>query len=343
VCGANNATRLLAKNTRTKRTPCGRGERSPTRSLTPIMGDDGEVSEEQERLLRTQNMIAPAFVPGDKVVIGISGERVARVMFVGQLPSMPAGYWVGVQFDDKVGKNDGTLHGKRYFTCPPGHGSFLRSSKISLHEDVPDKHTKAEEAPPDEKKKKRKSKGRDRAASVEMDDSSLVRANQSPEAAAEAAAAIDMDNRMQRRKSLAAWQNSIPDAMSTMRAALSPHWTPHTARRTRPPGSTHPYRVKVNGSGLSSAVVGSLAQFTVIAHDGTLAPKPLLVYTSMTAVFVPFPMRYSAHCTPGLTCVPCPVQQRMTIDAHGGATILRSRFEAAATRQSLSRRCYAQS
>ena len=42
---------------------------------------------------------------------------------------------IGVQYDDKVGKNDGMLHGKRYFTCPSGHGGFLRSSKVTAQDE----------------------------------------------------------------------------------------------------------------------------------------------------------------------------------------------------------------
>jgi hypothetical protein len=43
---------------------------------------------------------------------------------------MPGGYWVGVQYDDKVGKNDGCFTNqagekRRFFTCPPGHGGFV--------------------------------------------------------------------------------------------------------------------------------------------------------------------------------------------------------------------------
>ena len=58
-------------------------------------------------------------------------ERLAQVMFIGTLPApMPVGYWVGVMYDQKVGKNDGTLNGRKYFCCPPGHGGFVRPSRV---------------------------------------------------------------------------------------------------------------------------------------------------------------------------------------------------------------------
>uniref|UniRef100_A0A3B3R703 Dynactin subunit 1 n=1 Tax=Paramormyrops kingsleyae TaxID=1676925 RepID=A0A3B3R703_9TELE len=45
------------------------------------------------------------------------------------------GKWVGVILDDPKGKNDGTVQGKRYFTCEENHGIFVRQSQIQLVED----------------------------------------------------------------------------------------------------------------------------------------------------------------------------------------------------------------
>jgi hypothetical protein len=35
-------------------------------------------------------------------------------------------------FDTPQGKNDGSVAGVRYFTCPPNHGSFLRPEKLVI-------------------------------------------------------------------------------------------------------------------------------------------------------------------------------------------------------------------
>ena len=53
-----------------------------------------------------------------------------RCRYVGKCAGLPAGYWVGVQFDEPVGRNNGTVKGKRYFVCPLGYGSFLRPDKV---------------------------------------------------------------------------------------------------------------------------------------------------------------------------------------------------------------------
>ena len=47
-------------------------------------------------------------------------------------PSLPCGYWVGVKFDEPVGKNDGkTPCGKILISeCPPMHGSFCRPDRV---------------------------------------------------------------------------------------------------------------------------------------------------------------------------------------------------------------------
>jgi len=40
------------------------------------------------------------------------------------------GPWIGVALDGPVGNHDGSVGGQRYFTCPPQHGVFVRSSAV---------------------------------------------------------------------------------------------------------------------------------------------------------------------------------------------------------------------
>ncbi len=47
------------------------------------------------------------------------------------LAEMPKGTWVGVVYDEPVGKNDGTVKGRRLFQCKKNHGHLLRPEKVN--------------------------------------------------------------------------------------------------------------------------------------------------------------------------------------------------------------------
>lgn len=63
------------------------------------------------------------FEIGQTVELG--DGQIGTVRFVGSTQFAP-GDWVGVVFDDAIGKNDGSVKGQRYFDCPPDHGMFVR-------------------------------------------------------------------------------------------------------------------------------------------------------------------------------------------------------------------------
>ncbi|XP_045473186.1 restin homolog isoform X4 [Harmonia axyridis] len=68
---------------------------------------------------------------GDRVIIKSSqGSKVGTVRFIGYT-EFAAGEWVGVELDDPRGKNDGSVEGKRYFTCQPNFGLFAPIGKVS--------------------------------------------------------------------------------------------------------------------------------------------------------------------------------------------------------------------
>lgn len=61
--------------------------------------------------------------------VTMDGQLVGEVRFCGTTKFAP-GDWVGVVFEEPVGKNDGSLNGVRYFTCPPNHGIFVRPRRL---------------------------------------------------------------------------------------------------------------------------------------------------------------------------------------------------------------------
>jgi dynactin complex subunit len=55
-----------------------------------------------------------------------------RYLSFSQFFSTQLGKWIGVVLDEAKGKNNGTVQGKRYFSCEDNHGIFVRQSQVSL-------------------------------------------------------------------------------------------------------------------------------------------------------------------------------------------------------------------
>ncbi|KAG1863550.1 CAP Gly-rich domain-containing protein [Suillus subalutaceus] len=68
--------------------------------------------------------------PAVNIPIGSRCERGA-VRFVGHT-EFAAGLWVGIEYDEPMGKNDGSLKGVQYFTCRPNYGVFVRPAKVTV-------------------------------------------------------------------------------------------------------------------------------------------------------------------------------------------------------------------
>ena len=94
-------------------------------AATLASGAEPEAYEEEEEAHELQ--------VGDLVEVrgneGASSVRRGRVRFIGET-EFAEGIWVGIEFEGPVGKNDGSVNGKRYFNCPLNHGSFLRHEKL---------------------------------------------------------------------------------------------------------------------------------------------------------------------------------------------------------------------
>ncbi|KAL5256718.1 hypothetical protein ACHWQZ_G011846 [Mnemiopsis leidyi] len=63
--------------------------------------------------------------------------RRGEVMFVGQV-EFKDGYWVGIKFDEPVGKHDGVVEGKRYFKCDNKYGAFCQPRHVEVGDFPPE-------------------------------------------------------------------------------------------------------------------------------------------------------------------------------------------------------------
>lgn len=69
------------------------------------------------------------WVPG-----GPNGGRGCEVKYIGHVPELGLGWWVGVDYDEPLGKNDGSIQGAQYFESDPNHGGFVRPWKLRMGE-----------------------------------------------------------------------------------------------------------------------------------------------------------------------------------------------------------------
>nr|XP_057939491.1 kinesin-like protein KIF13A isoform X2 [Doryrhamphus excisus] len=94
---------------------------SPNPSSTEPSGDSS--GDESTPVAQLPDWMAP----GELVWVG---KRRGTVHYVGGV-EFAKGIWVGVKLDLAVGKHNGTVQGRVYFRCPPGHGVFVKPSRLA--------------------------------------------------------------------------------------------------------------------------------------------------------------------------------------------------------------------
>ncbi|XP_073822250.1 tubulin-binding cofactor B [Musca autumnalis] len=70
---------------------------------------------------------------GSRCQVTLKGYPTRRgtVMYNGPLEGK-TGTFIGVKYDEPLGKNDGSVQGKRYFTCPPNYGGFVSPLSVEV-------------------------------------------------------------------------------------------------------------------------------------------------------------------------------------------------------------------
>lgn len=90
-------------------------------------------AEEQQAKEAEEEKTANALQVEQRCEVTVPGQARRRgvIKFIGQTSFKP-GWWIGIHYDEPVGKNDGSVEGKRYFTCPAKYGAFVKPAHVTM-------------------------------------------------------------------------------------------------------------------------------------------------------------------------------------------------------------------
>lgn len=89
------------------------------------------------RMIHLKNQITNSLSPKSNdtwLTVGVNvfyNNSIAVVRYIGTV-DFAEGTWLGIELRTSTGKNDGMVNGKRYFSCKPNHGLFVRPKKVSV-------------------------------------------------------------------------------------------------------------------------------------------------------------------------------------------------------------------
>ncbi len=99
--------------------------------------DPNAPSQEQAKVAAfTQEVEARGIAVGKRCRVGGDDTRRGEVKYVGEVKEIPGGLgaWVGIDLDEPVGKNDGSISGTRYWgeESQIKHGIFVRPERVEI-------------------------------------------------------------------------------------------------------------------------------------------------------------------------------------------------------------------
>lgn len=80
-----------------------------------------------------QKAAADGISVGNRCQVQVPGQptKLGTVMYVGTTDFKP-GYWVGVKYDEPLGKHNGSVDGKSYFECENKYGAFVKPLTVTV-------------------------------------------------------------------------------------------------------------------------------------------------------------------------------------------------------------------
>ncbi|XP_064622210.1 tubulin-folding cofactor B-like [Lineus longissimus] len=98
--------------------------------------DPEEVKREAELKSKKEaeeKTLAESIKVGERCEVKLPEQLPKRgtVRYVGKTEFKP-GHWVGIEYDEPHGKNDGSVKGKRYFECRAKYGGFVKPNQVAV-------------------------------------------------------------------------------------------------------------------------------------------------------------------------------------------------------------------
>ena len=103
----------------------------------PVLSSDPVVQAGARMQQLLKNRQECPFQLGDQVIVGNRRRLKAVIRYFGPTAFGP-GDWVGMELERPEGKNDGTVNGIPYFSCPPNCGLFVKASILKPEGNKPE-------------------------------------------------------------------------------------------------------------------------------------------------------------------------------------------------------------
>uniref|UniRef100_A0A914ZMJ9 CAP-Gly domain-containing protein n=6 Tax=Parascaris univalens TaxID=6257 RepID=A0A914ZMJ9_PARUN len=96
-------------------------------------GVDKKIVNLTSEYIENSKKIAEGIKVGSRCSVQLNNQPEKRgvVSYIGET-KFRQGYWIGVTYDEPVGKNDGSIEGIRYFTCMEKYGGFVRPQDVRI-------------------------------------------------------------------------------------------------------------------------------------------------------------------------------------------------------------------
>ncbi|XP_056630869.1 tubulin-folding cofactor B [Diorhabda sublineata] len=88
--------------------------------------------QKKDKLEKEEKALVESIKIGSRCKVSVQNcpDKLGTVMYAGSIESL-SGYWIGVKYDEPLGKNDGSFKGKKYFDCPDKYGAFVKPHSVT--------------------------------------------------------------------------------------------------------------------------------------------------------------------------------------------------------------------